>query len=123
MIFGLFIIILIAEFSNVIPILFGLPEYIINVATSGLLLSSLTFLHIGIVKLFYVYFQSIDKIKVAVLISYLGPLVILPICLTLLYLGFGLNGIWISMPVMYTLILFIICGVLLNNKRKQQSYF
>ena len=61
----------------------------------------------GVQKITEAYFQSTERAGEASLLIYLDSCVILPSCLFLLPLGFGLNGVWAALPISKLVVLLI----------------
>ncbi|MDO4584842.1 MAG: MATE family efflux transporter [Planctomycetia bacterium] len=111
-VFSVFLGILGVIFSIVarhhIPALMGLDGSIAELAAHGLLLSAPAFFALGLVKMGSHFFQSTGKILAANLLIYGDYCVILPMCLFLLPLFWGLDGVWMAMPVSRFLLLFLL---------------
>ena len=118
-IFGFLSTILFLNFNTIIPTLFGLQGELLKEASNAILISCATFIFFGIVKVFYIYFQSINKTLISALIAFSDIFIILPMCLFTLPNMFGINGIWLALPASKIIILiFILQGILV-----QKHYF
>lgn len=117
--FGILSTILFLNFNSFIPKMFGLTGDLLKEASKAILISCTTFIYFGIVKIFCTYYQSINQTLISALITFLDIFIILPLCLFTLPNMFGINGIWMALPVSKLIILiFIIQGILIQKHYK-----
>ena len=90
-----------------IPWTLGLSGEAAEIASRALKISAPAFLALGMVRVGSLFFQSTGKIFAASVLIYGDTCFILPLCLFVLPLFFGLDGVWAAMPVS-RLILFLI---------------
>ena len=82
-----------------VPWSMGLSGEAAEEAAHGILIGSSAFLLLGVVRVGSVYFQASGRIIPASILIYGDSFCILPLCLLVLPLFFGLNGVWAAMPV------------------------
>lgn len=82
---------------GLIPGFFSLSGEAAEMASRGILLSSVMFPFLGVAKLGASYFQSIGKLTQASLLTYGDPFVLLPLFLWTLPLLLGMDGVWLAM--------------------------
>ena len=125
--FGIISTILFVIYSNAIPLLFGLKGDLFTLAAHATLISCFTYIFFGPVKIFYIYYQSINKTLLSSLIAYIDIFVLLPLMLYSLPKLIGLNGIWLALPIskfiMLCLILFYISWRKLTSQELIESNF
>lgn len=85
---------------------------LIAIAVEGMNLTMLVFPLVGIQIIIGNFFQSIGKAKLSIFLSLTRQMIFLAPCLLLLPLRFGLDGIWISLPVSDSLSFVTTMGVL-----------
>ena len=122
LIFGILSTLFFAIFNKEIPLLFGLKGDLFILAAHATLISCFTYMFFGIVKVFYIYYQSISKTLISSLIAYIDILIVLPLTLYLLPKIIGLNGIWLALPVSKAIMLLLIAMYLVFCKIKK-GYF
>lgn len=81
-----------------VPWSMGLSGEAAEEAAHGILIWSSAFLLLGVVRVGSVYFQASGRIIPASILIYGDSFCILPLCLLVLPLFFGLNGVWAAMP-------------------------
>lgn len=84
--------------SEQIGQVFGLSESSRIYFQKGMYISAAAFLLLGTVKFNISYLNATLKAKRAILLTYLESLVVSPLCLVILPLIFGINGIWSALP-------------------------
>lgn len=77
---------------------FGLSDSSRVYFQNGMHISAAAFLLIGTVKFNISYLNATLKAKRAILLTYLESLLISPLCLVILPVIFGINGIWSALP-------------------------
>ena len=85
---------------------------LISLSVEGMHLATLVFPLVGIQIVVGNFFQSIGKAKLSIFLSLTRQLLFLAPCLLILPRFFGLNGIWISLPVSDSLSFVASMGVL-----------
>lgn len=91
---------------NTFPYWFGLENNVAKLAGHGLIISSTAFVLLGVIRVAACYYQSTERILTSSLLIYGDSFFALPLCLFILPAFFGLNGVWLAMPVS-RLILFV----------------
>lgn len=94
---------------HIFPSWFNLHDEVAQMASHGLVISSTAFLCLGIVRVACFYYQSTGKIKEASVLIYGDVFLVLPLCLFLLPLWFGLDGVWLAMPVSRVILFGYVC--------------
>lgn len=84
---------------SMFPDIFGLSGRVAEIAGRGLVISAPAFLLLGVIRVGSCYFQSTEKLTAASVLIYGDTCFVLPLCLFLLPLCFGLDGVWAAMPV------------------------
>jgi len=80
--------------------IFGVEtEEIFQMATVGLKLFFLGYLFMGVNFVYMTYYQSIGRIKPSIIITLARSFIILISMLAILPYFFGINGIWLSLPI------------------------
>lgn len=111
--FVLGIIMMLVSFAghNIFPLWFGLEDNVARLAGHGLIISSTAFVLLGVIRVAGCYYQSTNQILASSLLIYGDSFFALPLCLFVLPLYFGLNGVWLAMPVsrlmLFALLLFL----------------
>ncbi|MBD5400488.1 MATE family efflux transporter [bacterium] len=98
-IFGTLITLIAVAGHNILPGFFNLHGDVAALAGHALVISSTAFILLGVVRVAGYYYQATGKIATASLIIYGDAFVVLPACLFILPLWFGLNGVWMALPV------------------------
>lgn len=91
---------------------------ITSLARTGLQIGVLMFPFVGIQIVISSFFQSIGKAKISIFLSLSRQLLYLLPCLLLLPHWWGLNGIWLSMPVSDLLAFITACLMLAHHIKK-----
>ncbi|MEG2332818.1 MAG: MATE family efflux transporter [Bacteroides sp.] len=86
-------------FPHAISAIFTDSNELIGIAASGIRICILMFPFVGAQIVISNFFQSIGKAKVSIFLSLSRQMVYLLPCVLLLPQHFGLNGVWMSMPV------------------------
>lgn len=86
-------------FPHAVSAIFTDSNELIDIAASGIRICILMFPLVGAQIVISNFFQSIGKAKVSIFLSLSRQMVYLLPCVLLLPQHFGLNGVWISMPV------------------------
>lgn len=106
---------------NIFPLWFGLENNVAKLAGHGLIISSTAFVLLGVIRVAGCYYQSTNNIWASSLLIYGDSFFALPLCLFILPLYFGLNGVWLAMPIS-RIILFVFL-LWLWYKDKIKAYF
>ncbi len=96
---GLLLTLLCIAMRDVMPTLSGLSGDVATLAANGVTISSTAFILLGVIRVTGFYYQSTGKLKTATLLIYGDSLAVLPLCLIVLPSFFGMDGIWLAMPV------------------------
>lgn len=108
-------------FPEAISRLFTTDETLINLSVTALRVSTIMFPLVGCQIVIGNFFQSIGRAKLSIFISLTRQLVYLVPCLMIFPAFWGLNGIWISLPVSDTLAFFTAIVILLKGIRQAQT--
>lgn len=84
---------------RIFPVIFGASMEVSIMVSSSMLISSFAFIFIGLNRFTCAFFYAVNRPKRSNLLVYLEPLIVSPICLLLLPIIFGTNGIWVALPV------------------------
>lgn len=104
--------------ADLLVAIFGVEsKEIFEMATSGLKLFFLGYLFMGINFIYMTYYQSIGRVKPSIIITVARGFIILIVMLLILPYFFGINGIWLALPVTEAivaviLVLFVRKGVI-----------
>lgn len=111
------LIVAISIFKRNVGMIFGASAEANNIITFALPIISIAFLMQSIVRLGTAYFYSSGNGIFATLLTYIDPLFVSPLCILILPIFFGLNGIWFAIPVaqIILLILFLLLFYKTNN--------
>ena len=105
---------------NVFPGWFNLHGEAAALAAHGLIISSTAFVLLGVVRVAGYYYQATGKIIDSSLLIYGDAFVALPLCLFTLPLWFGMDGVWLAMPVSRVLLFLFVCYLWFGKKAKPQ---
>lgn len=106
---------------NIFPGWFNLNGEAAKLAAHGLIISSTAFVLLGVVRVAGYYYQATGKITDASLLIYGDAFFALPLCLFILPLFFGLDGVWLAMPVSRVLLFAFVCYLWFGKKRPVHS--
>ncbi len=101
---------------NIFPSWFNLQGEVSKMAAHGLVISSSAFLLLGVIRVACFYYQSTGKIKEASILIYGDVFFALPLCLFVLPLWFGLDGVWMAMPVSRLILFGYVCWLWWGNR-------
>lgn len=102
-------------FPNLVVNMFTDDKELTALARTGLQIGVLMFPFVGIQIVISSFFQSIGKAKISIFLSLSRQLLYLLPCLLLLPHWWGLNGIWLSMPVSDLLAFITACLMLAHH--------
>ena len=105
-------------FPNLVVNMFTDDKELTALARTGLQIGVLMFPFVGIQIVISSFFQSIGKAKISIFLSLSRQLLYLLPCLLLLPHWWGLNGIWLSMPVSDLLAFIPACLMLAHHIKK-----
>lgn len=106
---------------GVFPGWFGLSGDVAALAGHGLILSASAFLFLGVVRVAGYYFQSTGMLKKASILIYGDSFFALPLCLFVLPLIWGLDGVWLAMPISRAMLFGIVCWFWFGNKWQRKE--
>ena len=86
---------------------------------AGLVISSTAFVLLGVIRVAGYYYQATGKITDSSLLIYGDAFVALPLCLFALPLWFGLDGVWLAMPVSRVLLFLFVCYLWFGRKKRR----
>lgn len=84
---------------NIFPAWFNLHGAGAQLAGHALVISSLAFPLLGVIRVAGYYYQATGKVRAASMLIYGDAFFALPLCLFILPPIFGLDGVWMAMPV------------------------
>ena len=105
---------------NIFPAWFNLHGNVAKLASHGLVISSTAFLLLGVIRVAGYYYQATGKIKASSLLIYGDAFFALPLCLFLLPIWFGLDGVWLAMPISRVLLFSFVCYLWWGKKQRRK---
>jgi len=105
-------------FPHMITSMFTTDKQLTEIAASGMRIMMMAVPLLGIQVISTGFFQSIGYVKTAIFLSLLRQLILIIPALLVFPLFFGLNGIWMSIPVSDTLATIISVTILMYNYRQ-----
>lgn len=103
-----------------LPGIFNLHGSVAQLAGHALVLSSFAFVFLGVIRVAGYYYQATGKIRASSLLIYGDAFCVLPLCLFVLPLFFGLNGVWLAMPVSRVILFGILCWLWFGRGNARQ---
>lgn len=110
-------------FKNNIGLIFGASMEANNIIIFALPIIAIAFLMQSIVRLGTAYFYSLGNGIFSTLLTYIDPLFVSPLCILILPIFFGLNGVWFAIPsaqiillILFLLLFYKTNNNILNNK-------
>lgn len=100
-----------------IPPLFGASEATAAGADFAIICAALSLPLWGVIRLFSSYFYATHQTKRSLLFIFGDPLVISPLCLYLLPLFAGLDGVWLAAPAAQLILVAVLAGSLWSERR------
>ena len=100
-----------------IPPLFGASAATAAGADFAIICAALSLPLWGVVRLFSSYFYATHQTKRSLLFIFGDPLVISPLCLYLLPLFAGLDGVWLAAPAAQLILVAVLAGSLWSERR------
>ena len=88
-----------------------------ELAMRGILLSAPAFLLLGVIRVAAFYYQSTGAIVKSSLLIYGDSFAALPLCIFTLPLWFGMDGVWLAMPVSRILLMMLLLYFWFGMKR------
>lgn len=92
-------------------------------AQEGILLSAPAFLLLGVIRVAAFYYQATGKIVKASWLIYGDSFLALPICIFTLPLWFGMNGVWLAMPLSRLLLMGLLLYFWFGMKQEKNTQF
>ena len=89
----------------------GLSGETAKLAAHGVAISLSAFLLLGVIRVASYYYQATEQIVRANILIYGDACFALPLCLFVLPLWFGMDGVWGAMPVSRVILFVILCGL------------
>lgn len=110
--------------KNKVGFIFGASVEANNIITFALPIIAGAFLMQSIVRLGTAYFYSSGNGVYSTFLTYIDPLCVSPLCILILPIFFGLNGVWFAIPAaqMILLILFALIFYKTNNVLNKTAY-
>lgn len=97
---GIILMLLSFAMYKIIPGWMGLETgNALDLAQHGILLSAPAFLLLGVIRVAAFYYQSTGNIVKSSCLIYGDSFIALPLCIFTLPVWFGMNGVWLAMPV------------------------
>ena len=96
--------------------------HVAELAAHGVLLSSPAFLLLGVIRVAGFYYQSTGKIGSSSLLIYGDAFFALPLCLFLLPLRLGMDGVWLAMPVSRVILFAMLCYLWFGKRRERELH-
>ena len=117
--FVLGILMMLVSFAghNIFPTWFNLSGTAAQMASHGLIISSTAFVLLGVVRVAGYYYQATGKIADSSMLIYGDAFFALPLCLFVLPLWLGLDGVWAAMPVSRVILFGFVCYLWFGKKR------
>lgn len=115
-IFGIVLMLVSIFGRHIFPVWFNLHGSVAKLAAHGLVISSTAFLLLGVIRVAGYYYQATGKIKDSSLLIYGDTFFALPLCLFVLPLFYGLDGVWLAMPVSRVILFCFVCFLWLGKK-------
>ncbi len=122
MAFGTGVIIMLFSFAmhRIIPGWMGLTSGDARLlAMQGIMLSAPAFLFLGVIRVAAYYYQSTGNIIKSSWLIYGDSFLALPLCIFTLPLWFGMNGVWLAMPVSRLLLMGLLLYFWFGTGRKK----
>ncbi len=110
---SLFLTVLTSVFSESLAQLFGVSHALMEGTKMALLLTSLSYPCIAIVRLTSAVFYATGKSKNSTILIYLEPCVLYPLCLVFFSSLFELTGIWVAYPAAQVIL--CVCSLVLQS--------
>ena len=110
-IMGVCFVILMYAGADWYPKLFDVHGEVAEEAVMGLRISAWSFLFMGIIQVAAAYYEATNKIFYSSLLIYGDTFCILPICLFILPIWFGLEGVWLALPLSRILLFFVLMAM------------
>lgn len=119
--FVLGIILMLVSFAghNIFPAWFNLSGNAAALASHGLIISSTAFVLLGVIRVAGYYYQATGKVWDSSLLIYGDAFFALPLCLFTLPHWFGLDGVWLAMPVSRIILFAFVCWLWFGKKHRQ----
>ena len=92
-----------------------------ELAVRGILLSAPAFLLLGVIRVAAFYYQSTGAIVKSSLLIYGDSFAALPLCIFTLPLWFGMDGVWLAMPVSRVLLMVLLLYFWFGMKRYERT--
>ena len=86
------------------------------------MLRSPAFLLLGVIRVAGFYYQSTGKIGSSSLLIYGDAFFALPLCLFLLPLRLGMDGVWLAMPVSRVILFAMLCYLWFGKRRERELH-
>lgn len=99
----------------------------LDLAQHGILLSAPAFLLLGVIRVAAFYYQSTGNIVKSSCLIYGDSFIALPLCIFTLPVWFGMNGVWLAMPVsriiLMAMLLYFWFGSRNANRKKPRRHY
>ena len=102
---------------DIFPDWFGLSGDVASLAGHGMVISGFAFLLLGVIRVAGFYFQSTNKIGASSTLIYGDSFFALPLCLFVLPVFWGMDGVWLAMPVSRVILFVMLCWFWFGGKR------
>ena len=92
-----------------------------DLAMTGILISAPAFLLLGLIRVAAFYYQSTGNIAKSSWLIYGDSFLALPLCIFVLPLFWGINGVWMAMPVSRILLMLMLLYFWFGTKKKRKT--
>lgn len=120
LILGILMTIFCFSLRHLMPAWVGLEKETATLAAHGVLLSSWAFLFLGVIRVASYYYQSSECLIASSLLIYGDALFALPVCLLILPIYWGMDGVWLAMPISRLVLLGILLGIEVNHRQRRR---
>lgn len=105
--------------SAFLPRLFSVSPEAKEMMETGLIFYAFSYIFKAGVKWMCAYSYSTKKLWISNILTYIDPLLFSPLCLVLLPMRWGINGIWLAMTVSQVLTMLVGVVLMIGSRRKQ----
>ncbi len=94
-----------------------------ELAMRGIMLSAPAFLLLGVIRVAAFYYQSTGNIAKSSWLIYGDAFVALPLCIYILPVFLGMNGVWLAMPLSRALLMFLLLHFWFGTKKEEKMAY
>lgn len=122
MFFSAVFIILTPGLIAVMPKLFSVSEAAEEMMRMGFIIYAISYPFKAIVKMIGSYYYASGKIVISNVLIYVEPIVFTPLFLVILSRSMGMNGIWMSLPLVQLCVALLgICYIIVHRKKNKEE--